>query len=325
VHAVHQVSDLTEALQDQPCDLVVVAGGDGTVGRAACELSGWNVPLSIFPFGTANNTALSLDLSTDPERAARGWQGDRSMPFDLGLVGDGFVRRRFAEAVGWGVFPAAIAKTEKMSAGKSAAGTLERDRKLFRLVVSSAPPRDYRIELDGRDISGAYLLVEIMNLPLLGPRLPLSPSSDPADGIFELVLAAEEHRAALEELASDGTPTLSLALRDERGTHLRIETSEVLMHYDGRLWRHPAGRQEYEIDVDPGAVQYLVDAGAGQNPFARSPRGERTPKALMTSSQSAGSQFRQLTPLCFSSQRSSASSALSAVKSTFDHRRSVPE
>ncbi len=266
LHLVSQVGDLTAALQEEPCDLVVVAGGDGTVGQAACALSGWQVPISIFPLGTANNTARSLGLSRHHKRAARGWHTARPQPFDTGLIGDSAVRQRFVEAVGWGVFPLAIVMAEKRSEQRttrqSVVHTLKQDRKLFRTAVGAAEPRDYSIQIDGRDVSGAYLLVEIMNLPLLGPRLALSPSSNPADGLFELVLAAEEHRPTLEELATSGSVTQALPLRIERGAQIRVETSEAVMHCDGELWRHPAGIRNFEIDVEPRAIHYLPDVQA---------------------------------------------------------------
>src|SRR6185503_5524656 len=72
-HVVRRVRELTAALQASSCDLVVVAGGDGTVGRAACELSGWRVPLSILALGTANNTARSLMLPSRASKIAKGW------------------------------------------------------------------------------------------------------------------------------------------------------------------------------------------------------------------------------------------------------------
>ncbi len=260
VHVVRRVSELTAALHDQPCDLVVVAGGDGTVGRAACELSGWQVPLSIFPLGTANNTARSLNLPAQHARAALSWHQARRVPFDIGLIGDGAVRRRFAEAVGWGVFPSAIAKAKRTAARKHAHHTLQGDRKLIRAMVRAASPREYRIQVDGRDVSGAYLLVEVMNVALLGPRLSLSPASESADGVFELVLAGEEHRAALEELATEGCVKRAQPLRVESGARMRIETDDPLMHCDGRLWRHASGNRQFEIEVEPGAIHYLAGA-----------------------------------------------------------------
>ena len=260
VHVVHRVGELTAALHADPCDLVVVAGGDGTVGRAACELSGWPVSLSILALGTANNTARSLNLPVVHEQVARSWQGARRMPFDIGLISDGALRRRFAEAVGWGIFPAAIADAKSRTSPNSVSRTLKRDRKLFRSKARTASSSDYRIELDGRDLSGAYLLVEIMNVPLLGPRLPLSPTSDPADGVFELVLAADEHRPALEQLATNGSVSDAIPPRIERGARIRVETSEAVMHCDGRLWRHDVGRRTYDVDVEAGAVHFLADA-----------------------------------------------------------------
>src|SRR6266436_32025 len=46
-----------QALENRP-DLVVVAGGDGTVRRVASELVGRDIPLAIIPLGTFNNLAL---------------------------------------------------------------------------------------------------------------------------------------------------------------------------------------------------------------------------------------------------------------------------
>jgi len=227
---VHRVGELTAALHAAPCDLVVVAGGDGTVGRAACELSGWPVSLSILALGTANNTARSLHLPEHHDQIARGWHRARRQPFDIGLIGDGTLRRRFAEAVGWGVFPLVIADAKRRDSPKGVGRTLKRDRKLFRATARAAMATEFRIEVDGRDLSGEYLLVEIMNVPLLGPRLMLSPASDPADGVFEVVLATEQHRSALEELARTGSVSDAVPPRIERGARIRVETSSAVMH-----------------------------------------------------------------------------------------------
>jgi diacylglycerol kinase (ATP) len=257
VHLVTRVSELTAALHRAPCDLVVVAGGDGTVGRAACELAGWQVPLSIFALGTANNTARSLSLPVAHKHIVRSWNGAVRVPFDLGVLGDGTVRRRFAEAVGWGVFASVVATAKERGERKSVRKTLKRDRKLFETTSRAAVAQTYSIEIDGRDVSGDYLLVEVMNVPFLGPRLRISPRSDSSDGVFELVLAAAEHRDSLEELARTGELAEPLALRVERGKQIRIETSEPIAHVDGRLWRRAPGRHSFDIFVEANAIHYL--------------------------------------------------------------------
>jgi diacylglycerol kinase (ATP) len=256
-HVVGRIGELTAALHASPCDLVVVAGGDGTVGKAACKLSGWPVWLSIFPLGTANNTARSLKLPSQMTKLAKSWHAAKSVPFDLGLMSDGTLRQRFAEAVGWGVFPEVISQAKQRSTPRSVRRTLKRDRKHFREVASRTPARVYQVEVDGRDVSGEYLLVEVMNVPLLGPRLELSAESDPGDGLFEIVLVSEAERSLLGELGATGLMP-SHGARVERGSNIRITALEGVLHRDGRLVRHVPGPRTFEIGVERAAISYLL-------------------------------------------------------------------
>jgi len=256
VHVAGRVRDLTAALQSTPCDLVVVAGGDGTVGKAACELSGWQVPLAILALGTANNTARALNVPARLGKSVKRWGRASAVPFDLGLLSDGAVKQRFAEGVGWGVFPAAIAAAHLDKNGSNVSRTLKRDRKRFRDVARQATARPYQIEVDGRDLSGDYLLVEVMNLPLLGPRLELSSASDSGDGAFEVVLVPEAGRSALEELTRDGALANTHA-SVERGSRIRVSGSEGVMHRDGQLLRHRPGPRDFQIEVEPAAITFL--------------------------------------------------------------------
>ncbi len=51
-------------------DLVIVAGGDGTINEAAEGMIGSDVPLAILPAGTANVLAMELGIGSKLERAA---------------------------------------------------------------------------------------------------------------------------------------------------------------------------------------------------------------------------------------------------------------
>lgn len=258
VHLVSRIGDLTAALQKEECDLVVVAGGDGTVGRTACELSGWQIPLAILPLGTANNTARSLELPFRLKKLARSWKNGEKVPFDLGLLDDGVQRTRFAECVGWGVFTQTIvaAKKRDSDGGGSVRQTLRRDRKLFRSLVRDLEARRYEVEVDGRDCSGSYVLVEVMNLSLLGPQLPLSAFSSPSDGEVEVVLVGDGEREALGRVAKSGRCEPG-AYRVERGRHVRVRTDDAILHRDGRVVRQARGIRGFEIEVEPAAVHYL--------------------------------------------------------------------
>lgn len=254
-HVSTSVGELTAALHGRPCDLILVAGGDGTVSRTACQLAGWRIPLSILPLGTANNTALSLAIPKRLKKLAKSWQLADRQPFDLAVLDDGVVRQRYAEAAGWGVFAGSIERAKREGSAGSVRRTLKRNRQLFRKRAREGEARHYRVEVDGRDYSGHYVLVEVVNVPLIGPRLPLSPFSDPGDGLLEVVLAGEGERAALERLA-DGERAEG-ALPAQRGARVRVTASEGLMHIDGRLQRHPTEPRTFEISVEARSIEYL--------------------------------------------------------------------
>ena len=93
---------LEEALE-RPADLVVAAGGDGTVGRVAASLAGRGLPLAIVPLGTANNISTSLGVGGDAATLVSGWPLARRRRLDVGEVQGPWGRTRFVESCGIGL------------------------------------------------------------------------------------------------------------------------------------------------------------------------------------------------------------------------------
>src|SRR3954447_21201006 len=72
---------------EKKAQLIVVAGGDGTVGKVARRMVGRGVPLGLLASGTANNVARTLGLLDRPfEELVRGWQNGRRMKLDVGVA-----------------------------------------------------------------------------------------------------------------------------------------------------------------------------------------------------------------------------------------------
>lgn len=67
-------------------DLLVIGGGDGSVGAAASRIAGSDVVLAVLPLGTANDFARTLELDQDPETAVRQMLEGKVINVDIGRV-----------------------------------------------------------------------------------------------------------------------------------------------------------------------------------------------------------------------------------------------
>lgn len=231
------------------CDLVAIAGGDGTVHATLALLAGTGVPFAILPAGTANNIAKSLGFQGDPATLVAGWAGGGPRPIDRGVARRGDRVAHFIESLGFGVFPEVIRRGESLPKGGDA---LDPALKLFAKVAAEAPARRYAITADGQDLSGEYLLVEAMNLGLLGPNVSLAHSA-PDDGRVELVLLGEADRGALvthiEALRAGRRP--APPWRTCPVHEAAIATEERRFHEDDQA-REDGGR--VHISTEPGAL-----------------------------------------------------------------------
>ncbi|HEX7706420.1 MAG TPA: diacylglycerol kinase family protein [Thermoanaerobaculia bacterium] len=256
--------DLTAALR-KPCDLVAVAGGDGTVGKAADSLAGTGVPFTVLPLGTANNIAETLGCTGEADDLIPEWERYEIRGFDRGSIVQANETSGFIEAFGFGAFPRIIRSANDSEEPEDPEEKLERDLTIFQSVVEEIETARYTISADGSDLSGEYLLVEVMNIPTLGPNVPLTPPSVPGDGTFELVLASESERDALVALVAGlrkgRRPQASLP--SSRAKHVVISCSDRRYHRDGTLsgTSKKGRRSHFEISVEPHALQILAPPG----------------------------------------------------------------
>jgi diacylglycerol kinase family enzyme len=73
------------AVQDR-CDMVVAAGGDGTMNAVAGVLAGTGTPMGVLPLGTLNHFAKDLKLPLELEGAVATIVAGHTVPIDVGEV-----------------------------------------------------------------------------------------------------------------------------------------------------------------------------------------------------------------------------------------------
>lgn len=254
-------NDLAAALRD-PGDLVVAAGGDGTIRGVALTLAqtraetGSKVPLAVVPLGTANNIARTLGLAAPTADLVRGLAAPRKRPFDLGCVRAPWGDLRFLEAFGFGMFAQGLADYRP-----DAPKNLLRAAWAAARTLAHYEAKYWRLELDGEDVSGRYLMVETMNTAAMGLRLRLAPGADPGDGVFDVVLVREDKSVSansyLTKLAAGHLQKLpNVTVR--RGRHLKLDWDGPPVHIDEEIrGTRNATKSTGSIDVEiqPGALE----------------------------------------------------------------------
>jgi diacylglycerol kinase (ATP) len=247
----------------KPIDLVLAAGGDGTIEKIASRLVDSGIPLTVLPLGTANNLARSLGFAASAREIIARLQSGKKRAFDVGLARGPWGKRFFFEGAGGGLFAdyvraakGANHKNKQLSKKQE----MTRHVSLMREMLHHYPARKWKIEMDGEDISDRYILWEAQNIRRIGPALSLAGRASSKDGRLDLICVGERDRSALMEylgarLAGQKTKP-SLPIR--RFRKLRIYARKSTIHIDDRFWprkkRQTKCWNKIEITVKPSAL-----------------------------------------------------------------------
>jgi diacylglycerol kinase family enzyme len=257
-------------LLEEPADLLVAAGGDGTVRKVVLAAASRGLPFSAIPIGTANNIAKTLSLLGDAVELIESWSTSRhsEQPFDLGEVVAPWGSERFVEGVGGGLIGELIDRKEEVAADATLLGR-ETDRALHLLaeLVREAPLRRWELRADGMDLSGDYFSVEVLNIRFVGPNLPLAPGAFPGDGLFDVVRLGEADREPLLAYLESRLHMASGERPDYPVTRARrielVAPAGMRLHLDDKNWPSAEALDEatsLTVSCLPGAATFFASA-----------------------------------------------------------------
>jgi diacylglycerol kinase family enzyme len=258
------------AVLDEPAALFVVAGGDGTVGRVAKKTIGRDLPLAPLPLGTANNISKTLGVTElTLDEIVDGWAHAKVLSFDAGVATGPWGSRYFMEAFGVGLFARTLPVADRSKTLKNLTDADAKVRtavKMLRDRLHDCPHHRLDMTLDGRHLSGDYVLFEAMNMEFVGPNLYLAPDMDPDDGMLDVVLVTAAERDALEEPldnwkdGEDHVPDLPRI----RAASVELEWTGYPVHIDDEAWppegdeMENASKTKIELDVEHDAVKFVA-------------------------------------------------------------------
>jgi diacylglycerol kinase (ATP) len=232
-----------EKVLSEPVDRIVIAGGDGTVSRLAPWLAGRKIPFCILPLGTANNCARSLGQMHTVESIIAGLRSTRIRQLDLGIATSSAGHRIFIEALGIGLLAEfmremrTLAKKKKSRFRLSPEERLAEARRHLRLMAKDCPEITCELQLDDQIVAGGFLLLQIANMPLVGPNLQLIPDADPADGWLNVMWIEGAQRNALRDyFERDGMDDRPISpAQTRRCQHVLFRYLEGPAHLDGKV------------------------------------------------------------------------------------------
>lgn len=227
-------------------DLIVIAGGDGTVRRIAKELMlrtafDKKIPLAILPMGTANNLSLALgmDSSLKYKKLIKTWKNNTSQRFDVGVLKSADKIDFFLEGAGYGLFPLLIQKMDEVDKSKVTNTAEELTLALETLleIIKTAPAEKYWLKADNQIHEGKCLLLEVMNIPSLGPNLLLAPKAVTDDGLFDIVLVEEDQRSELATYIKKMIKgkDVTFPYKTLKAKEVTIDCQSLHMHIDDEL------------------------------------------------------------------------------------------
>jgi diacylglycerol kinase family enzyme len=245
----------------KPVDLVIAAGGDGTVHKTAWEIIDSGIPLAILPLGTANNLARSLGFTGSVDEILQLLHYGKGRPFDIGVARNGSQIDCFLEAAGGGLFadyfPAAKANEKKRASPEE---ELTAHLSLLRKLALDYPARRWKMSIDGDDVSGRYILWGAMNIRSAGPGLHLAPKAATDDCQLDFVAVREDERQVFIQHVDAHLAGLKERnpLTPRRFGELKISSLSGAMHLDGKQWPNKKEklrkRSAIQVGVRPAAL-----------------------------------------------------------------------
>jgi lipid kinase YegS len=187
-------------------DVVVAAGGDGTVNEVVNGLDGYDVPLGIIPLGTANDFARQVGIPADADHAMDVILQRKARRLDTAALNG----RRFLNVSTGGVGAEATAETpaDAKEVLGPVAYAISGMRKFAEFKSQSA-----KFAGDGFEYEGEFLMFAVGLTRSTGGGTMVTPMASAVDGLLDLCIVEGMSRGEFARTV----------LRVRRGEHVGHE------------------------------------------------------------------------------------------------------
>lgn len=258
--------DLAREAVKAGMDMVIAAGGDGTVNEVLQALAGHTTALGVLPMGTVNVWAREMNIPLSAAQAREVLLTGTKRLVDLGRAGSHF----FLLMAGVG-FDAEVARRVEHSTLKRWGLKFVDYMATVGLLSVTQQPTKIWMRFDGKRRTTSALMVLIGNTRLYGGALSFAHDAVADDGLLDLVILGGESlwgrlRVLVRAFLRRGP--LSPRVRYERCRTIRIESSPPLpVQVDGEV----IGTLPMTFSIVPRALSVILPKDAPAHLFAREP------------------------------------------------------
>ena len=242
----HATRIAAELAENKEIKAVVSVGGDGTASEIAAGLTGTDKPLGIIPAGTGNDFIKSAGIPNDPYKALEILLGGTPGRIDTGTVNDRF----FLNVCGTGFDVTVLdyAESEK-----------EKHRGLTPYFLGLLKAVFHyksvflKLNADGNEEEGQYLICSIANGKYIGGGIPICPDADIADGKLDLVMIQNVGRWRIPLYLPGLMMSRDLKFkitRHRKVSRILIEGSGMRINIDGDI----QDMRSAEFIIHPGSL-----------------------------------------------------------------------
>jgi YegS/Rv2252/BmrU family lipid kinase len=237
------------AVQDK-FEIVVAAGGDGTINEVVQGIGNSPIILGIIPMGSGNGLARHLDISLEPEKAVKAINKLNTKTIDIATI-NGYP---FASIAGLG-FDARVANKYRKLKKRGFYG-------YFRVVTQeffSYREREYTLTFNDQKLTRKALLLSIANSNQFGYNTVIAPTAQADDGLLDIVIVKKFPLGELPRMLGllftgkiDQSPyiesfkTKEIFIVRKRGKRVNIDGEAIKMG------------NEIFIRILPGAIKVIV-------------------------------------------------------------------
>lgn len=195
--------DFPGDVADMAAEVVVIAGGDGTLRKVFKQLitEGFFPPILLLSCGTANNLAVGLGVLPEWRDAVEVLEAHQVQPFHYSRLKVDDADDCYFESAGVGLFAdfLHLAESDPQAVDGLAKGAkgFTRDCRAMAEIVAGLAAFEAEISDDTAKHAGAYLAVEAMNAPWIGPHLRFGTEEALDPHRIEVAAIAEEEREAM--------------------------------------------------------------------------------------------------------------------------------